>query len=71
MRNMRWRNGIDILDLNDDGVICVDDIIAALRDVAEVSVHEDEQSLAQFVHSRHHAFNARNRVNETKFPPLA
>jgi len=42
---------LDILDLNDDGVVCVDDILAALRDVAEVSVHEDEQSLAQFVHS--------------------
>jgi len=42
---------LDILDLNNDGIVCVDDILAALRDVAEVSVHEDEQSLAQFVHS--------------------
>lgn len=42
---------MDILDLNDDGIVCVEDILAALRDVAGVSVHEDELELAKFVHS--------------------
>jgi hypothetical protein len=39
------------LDLDEDGVISIDEIHAALRDVVGLSVDERERSLAQFVHS--------------------
>lgn len=39
------------LDLDADGVVSIEEIHAALRDVVGLSVHEGERSLAQFVHS--------------------
>jgi len=42
---------LDKLDLNHDGVVSIDEIHAALRDVAGLSVDDSEQSLARFVHS--------------------
>jgi hypothetical protein len=39
------------LDLDEDGVVSIEDIHAALRDVLRLSVDENEQSLAQFVHA--------------------
>jgi len=42
---------LEALDLDEDGVLSVDEIHAALRDVVGLSVDENEKSLAQFVHS--------------------
>lgn len=39
------------LDLNQDGVVSVEEIHAALRDTAGLSVHDHEMSLARTVHS--------------------
>eukprot|EP00978_Attheya_sp_CCMP212_P034539 scaffold145101_cov59-Attheya_sp.AAC.2 len=42
---------LELLDSDHDGIVSVDDIQTALRDLVGLSVHEDETSLAQFVHS--------------------
>lgn len=42
---------LDALDLDGDGVVGVDEIHAALRDVVGLSVDDNEKSLARFVHS--------------------
>jgi hypothetical protein len=41
----------DQLDSDNDGVVSIDEIHSALRDILELSVDKDEKSLAQFVHS--------------------
>jgi 2',3'-cyclic-nucleotide 2'-phosphodiesterase (5'-nucleotidase family) len=42
---------LEKLDLDEDGIVGIDEIHAALRDVVGLSVDENEKSLAQFVHS--------------------
>lgn len=42
---------LDKLDLNHDGVVSVDEIHCALRDIVGLSVDDNEKSLARFVHS--------------------
>ena len=39
------------LDLDSDGIVTVEEIQVALRDIVGLSVHSDELSLAKFVHS--------------------
>ena len=39
------------LDRNQDGVVTVEDIHAALRDIVGLDVHSDEKTLAESVHS--------------------
>mmetsp|Transcript_29069 Transcript_29069/g.64483 ORF Transcript_29069/g.64483 Transcript_29069/m.64483 type:complete len:745 (+) Transcript_29069:159-2393(+) len=42
---------LDILDTSGDGVVSVQEIHAALRDMLGLSVHDDNQTLAEYVHA--------------------
>lgn len=42
---------LDELDLNKDGEVSVEEILAALKDIAGYSTHEDKLALAKYVHS--------------------
>ena len=42
---------LDVLDQSGDGVVSVDEIHAALRDLLGLSVHDENKTLAEYVHS--------------------
>ena len=51
LEEVESRLRLDVLDVDGDGCLTVDDIHVALRDILGLTVHEEEKTLAECIHS--------------------